>query len=500
MSQQPQQTVQKSILDLSHIDALAFFIKSKNYFTLDIPPYFCFDNLLSKLDTFLRSKEYRSFTESPRLAGNINYTILSNKDGKYAWRPFQIINPILYIALIHKLTAPANWELIQKRFNDFSVNSNLECLSIPVISNSDRSGRATQILYWWQSIEQKSIELSIDYDYLFETDITDCYGSIYTHSIPWALHTKTVAKKFKNDKNLLGNIIDSLIQDMSYGQTNGIPQGSIVMDLIAEIVLGDADTKLLEQIHTANISDYHILRYRDDYRIFVNNPQDGEKILKLITETMIDLGLKLSPIKTREYADIICASIKKDKRDWLFREKTAKTFQKQLLIIHDHSRQFPNSGSLVRALSEYYKKLLKINRKLDDAFVMISIVVDIALNSPKTYPLCAAIISKFLNFIETQEERKTVLKKIKKKFEKIPNTGHMQIWLQRVSYPIDNTYVYNEKICSCLDSLENILWDTSWINSVDLKKIINCSIVDKEILNSINEVIPLDDVQPFLTY
>jgi RNA-directed DNA polymerase len=146
-----------------------------------------------------------------------------------------------------------------------------------------------------EELEQRSIEFALDYGYLIQTDITDCYGSIYTHSIAWAIHGKDVAKQEKQNKSLIGNIIDSDIQDISYGQTNGIPQGSVLMDFIAEILLGYADSELSGKIEDCAITDYHILRYRDDYRVFINNPQDGERIVKLLTKVMIDLGLKLNP-------------------------------------------------------------------------------------------------------------------------------------------------------------------------------------------------------------
>lgn len=35
---------------------------------------------------------------------------------------------------------------------------------------------------------------------------------------------------------------------MQYGQTNGIPQGSVLFDFIAEIVLGYADLLLYEDL------------------------------------------------------------------------------------------------------------------------------------------------------------------------------------------------------------------------------------------------------------
>jgi hypothetical protein len=55
------------------------------------------------------------------------------------------------------------------------------------------------------------------------------------------------------------------MQGMNYGQTNGIPQGSVLMDFIAEMVLGYIDERLSECLDKN--MNYHIIRYRDDYRI-----------------------------------------------------------------------------------------------------------------------------------------------------------------------------------------------------------------------------------------
>lgn len=120
--------------------------------------------------------------------------------------------------------------MIIERFKEYQQNDKIECHSLPMVSESEeKTDKESQIFTWWQMIEQKSINLSLDYRYVLQTDITDCYSSIYTHSIPWSIHTKEEAKKKKNRTNnsLVGIAIDNHIQDMSYGQTNGIPQGSI---------------------------------------------------------------------------------------------------------------------------------------------------------------------------------------------------------------------------------------------------------------------------------
>jgi hypothetical protein len=71
---------------------------------------------------------------------------------------------------------------------------------------SKKKDKAEQIGQWWQEIEQRSLKLSLDYEYLIEIDIIDCYGLIYTHSIAWALHTKKVAQEEKMNRDLIGNI------------------------------------------------------------------------------------------------------------------------------------------------------------------------------------------------------------------------------------------------------------------------------------------------------
>ena len=165
---------------------------------------------------------------------------------------------------------------------------------------------------WWNNVEQKSIELSLKYNWIGITDITDCYGSIYTHSIAWALHGISTAK-INRKETLIGNAIDKKIRNMTYGQTNGIPQGSLLMDFIAEIVLGYGDLLLTEILEKEKIEDYTILRYRDDYRIFTKDESTLNKILKLLSENLSTLNFKMNTQKTTISNDVISKSIKRDK-------------------------------------------------------------------------------------------------------------------------------------------------------------------------------------------
>ncbi|QQG36713.1 MAG: RNA-directed DNA polymerase [Micavibrio aeruginosavorus] len=492
----------RSIIDMSHDEARIYFLKEKSYCNFDLPPYFKFQNILSEVDSALAGKRLSDFKQgNPREYDDINYKILNNKDGRYSWRPMQLIHPALYVSLVHNLTKEDNWKLICNRFKKFSDNPKIECISLPRESLSENSDKAEQITNWWLEVEQKSIELALDYECLSHTDITDCYGAIYTHSTAWALHDKEFMKKQENrpsnNPTLLGNIIDGHLQDMSHGQTNGIPQGSALMDFIAEMVLGYADFLLSEKIESAEIADYKIIRYRDDYRVFTNNPRDSEKIIKFITEIMIGLGLKLSAEKTKATTDVIRGSIKSDKLYWMKQKQREGSLQKHFLIIHGLAHEHPNSGSLTIALNDYYARLMKFKNLQGGIIPLISIATDIANKNPRTYPHAAAVISLLLKFINPDDQKRVMIDKIIGKFKNIPNTGHLLIWLQRITLGFKADYPFDEPLCELAAGKEVRIWNNSWLN-MNLQSIISAEkIIDQDCVKKLPEFITEEEVSLF---
>ena len=485
----------KTILDLSHSEALDFFIKHKVYCNFELPPYILFDPILKTIDSLLENKQLSNFYKSsykPEYEYEINHTILHNKDGKYAWRPIQIIHPALYVSLVHSITGAEHWNTICRRFEEFKKNPRIECMSIPPIHSEEKKIKSEQILSWWENVEQRSIIMSLDYEYLTDIDISNCYGSIYTHSISWAIHDREVAKRNRKDKNLIGNVIDKHLRDMSYGQTNGIPQGSDLMDFIAEMVLGYIDILLTEKIKTTEIKDYNIIRYRDDYRIFTNSLKDGEKIVKFIFEILIDFGMSLNPNKTKPTDQIIQRSIKSDKLYWMQQKQSIASFQKHLILIHSLSKKFPHSGSLMKALGGFYDKLKNKSKNniKDNVYQLISIITDITYHNPRTYSISAAIISELVSFIDEKERQKKVIEKIRKKFTKIPNTGHLDLWLQRVVVGFEENVSFEEPICKLVADEDKIsiwkdIWKSNWLKESFKTDIKDETIVNQEELDKV---------------
>lgn len=478
-------------------EACTFLLKSASYCSIDVPDYLNFTHVLTETAKVLDSAKLSSMQDhSPRDEPGVNYTLLANKDGRHAWRPFQVIHPALYVSLVQILTAEDAWKLITDRFTAFSSRPRIDCLSIPVESQTKRSDQAEQVTQWWQGFEQRSIELSLEYSYVLHADISDCYGSIYTHSIPWALHTRPIAKATRKRSDLVGNEIDGAIQDMREGQTNGIPQGSVVMDFIAEMVLGYADELLAERLDAAGVTEYHILRHRDDYRVFVNNPELGELILRTLTEVLIDLGLKLNGSKTSQAQPVVRASLKPDKWAWLLHKQRDLNLQKHLLGIHAHGTEFPNAGSLMIAMSAFHKRLMRA-KKVRAPLPMIGVALDIAIHSPRVFPACAAVISRLLQELDSDQERRDVLQKVLTRIRTLPNVGTMEVWLQRISHPIQAELSYEEQICEIVRRPGGNLWNNDWISSNPLLTALGHDIIDREALTNLSVVVQPDEIDLF---
>lgn len=497
------------ILELNNTDARQFFLKEESYINFDLPTYFVFENLLQDVSNYIDEQELPTFYSTylneqqqtkrcfPAQFEDVNYKFLNNRDGKFAWRPFQLIHPALYVSLVNKITEQKNWNVIVDRFVQFQANPKIRCYSIPLRSEGIQSDNAVLVGEWWQEIEQQSLELALKYEYVLHTDISDCYGSIYTHSVPWAIHTKPVAKR-QRGLNLIGNSIDKHLQNMAFGQTNGIPQGSVLMDFIAEMVLGYADLKLSDRIGK-NIQDYEIIRYRDDYRIFSNNPQTAEQITKILTEILIELGMRLNAQKTFVSNNIIKSSIKPDKLYWMQNKKGTKGIQEHLLIIHSFSELYPNSGSLSKELFKYYNRIKSITETKQNIPVLASILIDIMYKNPRTYPIATAILSKLLSLIEETDKKNEILNLVSQRFEKIPNTGHMKIWLQRLTIKQDRQRQYSEKLCEKVNNKALPIWNSDWLEN-NLKNLIETTdIIDETVIENMDIVIAKEEVELFKT-
>lgn len=506
----------KTVLDLSYVKAKKYFLESHNYCNMQFPIYIDFKPVLEYVQNAIGNKELKDILKDPKRMPsdyeNVNHKILVKKDAQYSYRPIQLINPYLYYLLVKAITNKTNWQEIKNRFTALSV-PNIEVASIPKVKGDmDKSHISASISSWWENVEQRSIELALSYRYMFVTDITNCYGSLYTHTIAWALMGKDTAKEKRNKHGLLGNLIDNYMQGMQYGQTNGIPQGSVLSDFIAEMVLAYADKTLAERLFAENICDYHIIRYRDDYRIFCNSKENIERVAFFLQEVLSELNFHLNGKKTYLTEDVICESIKQDKRTYilegpLYRKtqkriySTMSNLQQEALYIHQFSKKHANSGVLIKLLTIFAQRIVNKILVSSDALILISIFTDIALSSPKSYKIVLAIISKLVNKIPTTEKREQVVNDIYTKFQRFPNIGEIQIWMQRITYNLPRPIVYTEDICKIVNNEVGVeLWNNDWVDDDYKNAFPQYKICTEWIRENYTPVIDVKEVSLFSTY
>ena len=129
--------------------------------------------------------------------------------------------------------------------------------------------------------------------YMLTTDLSQFYQSIYTHSIPWALHSKPLAKAKPTDYSLLGNVLDLAIRNGQDKQTIGIPIGPDTSLVVAETILSAVDAKLTGSITQRGF------RYIDDISCGFRTIAEAESVLGALQLHVGDLQLQLNPKKTR---------------------------------------------------------------------------------------------------------------------------------------------------------------------------------------------------------
>lgn len=488
----------KKLIDLSNDEAKAYFLKGSSYFRESMPSYISFDPILSDVAALLNGRYYTGFkSDNPDDFPKVSYCFLANKDGKLAWRPFELIHPVIYVSLVNLICNPENWEFCTKRWSEYEEGV-VECCGAPVVSLDSQKDVAAQVRSWWRGVEQRSLVYSLEFSHVLHTDVTDCYGS--THSIAWALHGIEESKRNKREKSL-GNMIDSHIRASRYGQTNGISQGSVLMDFVAELVLSYVDEQINSEL--GRNSDFRVLRYRDDYRIFTNSDDMAEHIVKVISERLSPVGMRLGVSKTFLSRNVVEGSVKPDKLAGIdlqdLGQANARTMQKQLLRLHSFGQRFPNSGALRRLVSEFHIKIREQTDRPEDLEVQVAIAADIGFVSPGAFPAVAAILSHLIS-LASAEEKPRLWAKVRKKMARVPFNGYLDIWLQRVtqSKGIGEQLISDEPICQIVNGGTPELWENRWVASKGLKEALSVSRIVVGSVSEAEEVIEPKEIALFM--
>ena len=339
---------EKLIRDISK-DEIANWLLSEGYFPEPniVPPVF------KTAGYELQNKPYNKKIKDParRMLASISYPKSMLTD-----RIFSIQDPRNYHDIVFYLNQ--EWDSVLKIL--FPEKTKIFSYSMPIPVDKSLRGkvgglRVGRMIYEW--IRMAESDLVIDatsYKLLAKTDITNFYASIYTHSIAWAI-VGDREKAFKDkDYQLVGNKIDKLIQYSNDARTNGIPTGSALSDLVAEILLSRIDTLVSDELKDM---DFVAVRFKDDYRVLCNSDADSKKILSTLSRELKKINLSLNENKTNIFTlpDGLYRAHDREYFPHSLKEKyevTFKTFEHTLLIALDIHRKYSGTSILEKFLSE----------------------------------------------------------------------------------------------------------------------------------------------------
>ena len=308
-------------------------------------------------------------------------------------RTFGIIHPEIHSDIAWNLAR--YWRQVTNHL--FHPDNHVFSYSFPIPLNAKRPGklsglRAGRLIYEW--IEMVEADLTHDayrYKCMVRTDIRNFYPSIYTHAIPWALHTRQgIRQGNRNNLSLLGNRLDCLFQAANDGCTNGIPIGPAVSDLIAEILLATVDRGLSVKLRQLDIL---AVRFKDDYRFLCKSDAHGVEILKELQRQLATFSLLLGEDKTdtlplpeglfRPWRSRYAALHLDGKREISWR-RFREVYGRVLEIDSD----FPGTGVIDRFIADLYgeQKKLRVSITTKRIDLMLSLLLMLANRRLKSLP------------------------------------------------------------------------------------------------------------------
>lgn len=173
----------------------------------------------------------------------------------------------------------------------------------PKIATSYFAYKKYPFLYrFYESPEFVGLEKK--FRFLTRLDLSDCFNRIYTHTIAWAVKSKSHAKRHRTTKDSFEAKFDSLMQQANHGETAGIVIGPEFSRIFAELILQRIDLDIENAADRHNLrtdETYAIRRYVDDYFIFTNDEKVRDGLKAIVASCTAEYRLAINAGKTEEF-------------------------------------------------------------------------------------------------------------------------------------------------------------------------------------------------------
>lgn len=248
----------------------------------------------------------------------------------YQRRLTSVPNPIAQAYLATHIVA--NWVHLIKHYRQSKVSR-----SQPRFLRGGERGisiPSMELLY------ETKVTKSAGYRYMLRTDVSRFFPTIYTHSIPWALHGKAAAKRNRKiTPKYFGNLLDQSFRQCQDGQTIGIPIGPDTSHIIAEVIATSVDLELRKRLKALPAG----FRYVDDYYFFFSTTSEAEACLAALTRSLKEYELHINAEKTHT-----CSVLEITEDYWPHRIRSASISKNGRMQLKDIHYFFELSKDLAR--------------------------------------------------------------------------------------------------------------------------------------------------------
>lgn len=198
-------------------------------------------------------------------------------------RVLSLIHPLAY-ARVYSNLKKNRVEILESMKDDNSV----------ITAEQHNDGRMFIMNYEDHETKTKNIlEISFGASFRAHADVANCFGSIYTHSLEWAVQGYEKAKERLQERGEKhwSSTLDITLRNAKRNETSGLPVGPSSSSIAVEIVLAAVDRELAGK--------FRFVRYIDDYTAYCETHIQAQEFIRSLSIALSRYRLTLNLSKTK---------------------------------------------------------------------------------------------------------------------------------------------------------------------------------------------------------
>jgi hypothetical protein len=318
----------------------------RGFYPTELPPPFRTRNFPRVQGTLIVPSNYSGST-----------TFYDGATFRGALRTFGVINPVSFFSLSRFIAD--NWHSISATYNLSGCSG-----ARPKFPSATTHGRAIEVASLASQRRSKR-HLASAFPVILGVDINRFYGSIYTHSIPWAVLGKNEAKRRYRSRTLAGHwsdTLDKLVRNCNQSQTVGIAIGPDTSRIISELLLSRIDKELTSA--GSGMSSPQIHHSIDDYQIGVFNVSGAENAQAQFVRTIARYELRINDFKTSIDHGLTFIPSNFQRHFDILRNQGGRDFVEHFFeILYAEIPKYPDINVVGYALKRFARQLAQNNER-----------------------------------------------------------------------------------------------------------------------------------------